>query len=50
MNVKEDARPGNRTVPALEYCRRWGPLVVLVLAADVFVAILAWVMAGLFLN
>ena len=35
---------------ALAYCRRWGPLVLLVLAADVFLATLAWFLVGLLLK
>jgi hypothetical protein len=47
--VKEHARPA-QVGAALAYYRRWGPLVLLVLAADVSIATLAWIIGGLFLN
>ena len=51
-NVRNGAHPtgGNPVGAALAYCRRWGPLVLLVLAANVFLATLAWSLVGLFLK
>ena len=53
MNVREDARLVSRDHPigaALAHVRRWGPLFLLVLAANTVIATLAWRLVGLFLN
>ena len=51
-NVREDARPqaGDLIGAALAHCRRWGPLFLLILVANTFIATLAWTVIGLFLN
>jgi hypothetical protein len=52
MNVKQTARRANGGAigAALAYGRRWGALFLLVFAANVFVATLAWLVTGMFLN
>jgi hypothetical protein len=52
MKVRNGAHPANRDPvgAALAYCRRLGPLVLLVLAANVFLATLAWFLVGLLLK
>ena len=50
-NVREDARPTSNLIgAALAHCRRWGPLFLLILVANTFIATLAWTVIGLFLN
>jgi hypothetical protein len=53
MNVREDARRISRDHPigeALAYVRRWGPLFLLVLVANIVIATLAWRLVGLLLK
>ena len=51
-NVRNGAHPASRDPvgAALAYCRRWGPFVLLVVAADVFVGAWAWFLVGMFLK
>jgi hypothetical protein len=53
MNVREGARRGGGKDPlgkALVHFRKWGPLVLVLLAADGVVATSAWFLVGLFLR